>query len=250
MECMTHGMQKTCSRERYKNITAIRDSMEGKLIVIDGSDGSGKQTQARMLAKRLEAEGNRVHLLSFPCYESFFGRLVSNYLHGAYGSIRSVHPEFSSMLFALDRYGQKERIRGGLMEGGTVILDRYVESNLAYQCAKIHDPARKKAFEKWLLEMEYGQLALPKPDIIFFLYLPLKISQHLIEKREQKPYPEGRKRDLHEADEQYLEQVRREYERLADEHRWVRIDCSGSGKILGREEIHSMILERLHASAK
>ncbi len=134
------------------------------LIVIEGIDGSGKGTQADLLCRRLRADGRRVRLFSFPSYtETFFGREVGRYLNGDYGSLTSVPVEFAALLYAGDRFEKKQSLVAALADGGIVICDRYVPSNLAHQAAKLHGE-RQDALRGWIAALEYEVYGLPRPD--------------------------------------------------------------------------------------
>jgi dTMP kinase len=210
---------------------------KGKLIVIDGSDASGKNTQVKLLKEKLEADGHKVEILDFPRYGTFFGDLVSSYLNGELGDIKSVNPKVASLLYALDRYAEKDRIKQWIDEGNVIILDRYVESNLGYQGAK--DPK----IITWIEELEYEKLGLPKPDLVFYLHVPLEISKGLMESRPDKEYIKDKRKDIHEMNLDFLEQVQKNYLKMVQEKRWIKIDCTSDGKLNSKEEISEVIYD-------
>lgn len=201
---------------------------KGKLIVIEGLDASGKKTQAALLARKLRAK-----LVSFPVYESSAGRLISLYLHGHMGRKEDVPPQVAALLFAMDRYQQKDKIEKLLHSGKTVVADRYSPSNL-YQAAKLHGKKRAQ-FIKWLDELEEG---LPQPDAVVFLDVPTAVAQKLLRKR-------GAKQDIHEADAKYQEEVRKLYLKEAKRRRWLVVSCVEDGKLRGIKEISAEMLGRL-----
>ena len=159
---------------------AMMGSMEGKLIVIDGNDASGKHTQALLLKKNLENSGRSAVVMDFPRYDSFFGGMVGEYLNGDYGSLTDVNPKLASLLYALDRFDEKERILGWLREGKYVILDRYVESNIAYQSAKLSGDKKREELISWIKELEYVRFGMPKPNIVFYLHVNPEISERAV----------------------------------------------------------------------
>ena len=132
--------------------------MKGNLIVVDGSDASGKHTQVERLKDELMKKGYSVKTMDFPRYESFFGKLVSAYLNGDFGDLNNLDPRIPSLFFAMDRFDEKEALNKWLNEGHIVILDRYTESNLGYQAAKIKDDKKREEFIKWIFELENDKL--------------------------------------------------------------------------------------------
>ena len=181
---------------------------KGKLIVLDGSDGSGKATQTRFLLARLKKEGYRVKTLDFPQYEkNFFGKLIGECLVGDYGDFVKIDPHIGSVLYAADRYESQPVIERWLKQGFVVVLDRYVSSNQIHQGGKILHPKRQREFLTWLDTMEHGVFGLPRPDRIIYLDVPTQISQSLLKTEDQKRkkvYVSNRKTDLVENDEEYI----------------------------------------------
>jgi len=214
-------------------------SKRGKLIVIDGSDSSGKNTQTKLLASCLRKEGFKVKSMSFPVYDSFFGKLVSDYLNGKFGKLNDVDPKLASTLYALDRYGQKDKLEKWLSDGNMVVLDRYVESNIAYNFAKLSSGREK--FLKWLEDLEFKQLGVPKSDLVVYLDVPLKVSEKLIKGRKDKGYLNGKKRDIHEASLPYRRKVESAYKVLAKKKKWKVISCVDKDKIKTKKEISDLV---------
>ena len=220
----------------------MEKKVKSQLIVIDGSDGSGKKTQVALLRERLLKSGKNVRSMAFPQYSSFFGELVSNYLLGAFGTISSINPRMVSLLYALDRYGAKDELNGWLDEGNIVVLDRYVESNMAYQSAKL-EKHKWDSFIQWIEELEFSQLKVPKADLVIYLHVPVRISQQLIDGRPDKEYLDGKKKDIHEQDTSYLKKVEEAYLWLAGKRGWHTVSCVRDGAIMPKEEISALVWE-------
>lgn len=214
--------------------------MKGKLIVIDGADGSGKTTQVKLLVKYLNKKGCRVKAMDFPCYDTFFGKMVADYLNGKLGTLSEINPKLAALLYALDRYDQKDKICSWLNEGAIVVLDRYVESNLAYSAAKVSQADATKLIN-WIKKLEYEKLNLPKADMVVFLNVARVFSRKLIEGREKKEYLQGSKDDIHEKDWQFQQRVLDNYIQLAKELDWKIIDCTRNGTLLSKDEIFKKV---------
>ena len=216
------------------------------LIVLEGLDGAGKSTQVKKLREYLEKVTPSLEYIHFPRYDApVYGDLISRFLRGDFGSNESVHPQLVALLFAEDRHGAGQGIRRALEEGKTVLLDRYVYSNIAYQCAKLHDGAERKRLRDWILETEYGPFELPRPDINLFLDVPIDfVKENLASHREgaDRAYLEGT-RDIHEASISFQREVREMYlaETVTDPH-FLRVDCSDrSGRMLSPDEIFQKV---------
>ncbi|MBU0757216.1 MAG: deoxynucleoside kinase [Nanoarchaeota archaeon] len=212
--------------------------MKGKLIVIEGNDSSGKQTQAELLHKRLSEKGFPVEMIDFPQYYSgFYGKMVAKYLRGELGDVEEVNPYFSSLLYALDRLDAKNKMDDWLAKGRTIISNRYVPANMAYGSAKIHEQNKKDEFLAWLEELEYNENKIPRPDSVIFLHVPLAITQDLIRTKKKREYLEGKRKDIHEKDKSYLQRVEEMYLKLSEKNLWSRIDCAKNEEIRTIEEI-------------
>ena len=210
--------------------------MEGKLLVLDGLDGCGKSTQAQRLTRRLEeAFPGRVHLISYPDYDSPSSALVKMYLGGDF----SAHPEgvnayAASTFYAVDRYAGYVRQWGEwYRQGHFIVAARYTTSNAIHQMGKLPQ-GEWKEFLDWLEDFEYEKLALPKPDLVCYLQMDRKVSEQLLDARYQ---GDASRRDIHERDRAYLEQCRISAEYAAEYWHWNRIACSQDGKALPMEEI-------------
>lgn len=217
------------------------------LVVIEGLDGSGKSTQVKRLRSYLESKTDNLEYIHFPRYDSpVYGELIGKFLRGGFGSIDSVHPQLVALLYAEDRHGAAPQMRKTLDEGGIVLLDRYVYSNIAYQCAKIDDPQEREALRKWIFDTEYGQFGLPKPDLNIFLDVPIGFVEKKLEagrKGDDREYLEG-KTDIHEADIEFQKRVREVYVSQCEiDTDFIRIDCrSCDGSMLPPDEIAAAIM--------
>jgi len=212
---------------------------KGKLIVFEGSDGTGKTTQAKLLLDYLKKRTKTPCVyISFPRYkDSLWGQMVRRYLDGEFGEIDEVNPYLASVLYAGDRFSASSQIEKWLKEGKIVVCNRYVGSNLAHQVAKFQIPNSKFQFIRWLEKLEYEENKIPKEDLVILLHVPAAISRKLISQR---------KLDIHERDLEYLGRVVDVYESLANGRKnWVKVQCIKNGKILKPEEIHQRVLEIL-----
>ncbi len=222
---------------------------KGKFIVIDGTDGSGKKTQADILIKRLKKLKYKTALFDFPqYYSSFFGKMVGRYLKGEFGKSDDVSPYLSSLLYAGDRWQAKEKILQNLNEGKIVVTNRYVPSNLAYQGAKLPSKERRKFFH-WLENLEYQYYKIPKENLVIFLYVPVEIGQGLVDGKGHRKYLGGKKRDIHEENLSYLKKVEKLYQEFCKTRKnWHCVICTQNGKILSREQIAERIWEKVRKS--
>ena len=216
------------------------------LIVLEGLDGAGKSTQVKMLKEYLESRCGSLEYIHFPRYEApVYGSLISRFLRGEFGDINQVHPQLVALIFAEDRHGAAPQLRQFLSEGKTVLLDRYVYSNIAYQCSKLKDPEQREALRNWIFETEYGPFGLPKPDLNLYLDVPISfVEQNLTHSREgeDRSYLGGSK-DIHEGSMDFQRSVRSLY--LAETQRdpsFLRVDCSDAdGNMLPPDGIFQRI---------
>jgi dTMP kinase len=209
----------------------------GKLIVIDGTDGAGKETQTKLLEARLNEEGIQVVKYTFPNYNSFYGKMVSQYLQGDFGIATEIHPKFASLLYAFDRGNVADEMVRHLESGHYILCDRYIESNIAYQQAKLPEKERKEFFN-WLTNLEHNELGVPESDAVFFLKVPVDISRTNMASRD--------KLDGHESDQTYQQRVLRSYETLAENNnKWTIINCIENGKMRSRKDIHKEIYQAI-----
>lgn len=223
---------------------------KGKLIVIDGTDGSGKATQVALLAERLKKEGYKVEIADFPEYDkNFFGKFIGHCLTEQYYNFLNVHPKIASVLYAADRWESKTQIEKWLAAGNIVLSNRYVSANQIHQGGKIADAKKRKAFIKWLDEMEYDTFKIPRPDITLYLSLPIEIILKLIAHREssqtKRKYLKKNK-DVHESNVEFLDNSRRSAMWLPKILKnFIKIECSRKGEILTREAIHDMVYKEV-----
>jgi dTMP kinase len=226
---------------------------KGKLIVIDGTDGSGKSTQMNLLAKKLQSNGFKVKTVHFPHYENFIGGFIGHCLTEQYYNFINVHPKIVSMLYAADRWESSALIKKYLSEGYMVVLDRYVSANQIHQGGKIKNPKKRADFLKWLDELEYGVFKIPRPDLTFYLSLPLNIVELLLKERNKKSVRAyaGNKKDVHEVDLTFKKNSIKSALWLSNFLKnFIKIECSKNGKILSREEIHDMIYGKVQKILK
>ena len=216
------------------------ESGRGKLIVFEGADSTGKRTQAKMMLKYLNDSGTRSDYIEFPQYDSPFGALVGNYLRGEFGELAQIPPEIPAILFALDRYQYKTELEKLLATGTYLIANRYSESNLGYQAAKLSGKT-KDEFIKWIDELESR---MPRADLVFYLHLPIKVAQKLLAGRSDKDYLKGRKKDIHEQNVAYQKLVAETYLEIASKRKdkWVVIDCAEGDGIKNKKQIHQEII--------
>lgn len=219
---------------------------KGKLIVIDGADGSGKATQAELLLKRLKKEGYKVKTLDFPQYEkNFFGELIGRCLAGEYGDFIAIDPHIVSTLYAADRFESKPLLEKWLGQGYVVVLDRYVSANQIHQGGKIADDRKRKEFLRWLDEMEFGVFGLPRPNGIIYLDVPLEVSDKLLtggKKGLSVNRAAKGKKDLAESNRKHLEDSRMSALKIVKQgNAWHRVACAPKGEMLPREAVADLV---------
>jgi len=195
----------------------------GKLVAIEGIDGSGKRTQIELLAGDLDRRAISFSQISFPVYGSFFGKMVARFLNGGFGPLEAVDPHFSALLYAGNRLESKPRMEASLDAGKIVLADRYVGSNLAHQASRMPRDKRDE-FQKWLRQLEYEVYGLPAEDLVIYLRVPPAEAQRLAGERAGREYT-SMKRDLQESSLAHLEAASAAYDQLALQPPWVRIEC-------------------------
>lgn len=198
----------------------------GKLIIIEGGDGSGKATQTALLKERLEREGYNVRTVSFPNYDSPAAMPVKMYLAGDFGKKPSdVNPYVASTFYAVDRFvSYRQDWQEFYEKGGLILADRYTTSNMIHQAVKYDDPAERDAFLDWLDDLEFGKFGLPRPDGVCLLDVPEAVTERLMANREHKTG--GATGDIHEKDTSYLLRVHEAYDELSRRYGWHRIYCA------------------------
>jgi dTMP kinase len=197
----------------------------GRLIAIEGIDGSGKRTQMDLLRGIIAAGegGHSVYSTAFPQYDSWFGKMVGQFLNGELGPLEAVDPHFTALLYAGDRFEAKPKIEAALDEGKIVLIDRYIGSNLAHQTARVV-PEKRAEFRKWIENLEYGIYGLPREDLILYLRVPPSEAQKLVAQKAARTYTSA-KRDLLEASLHHLQDAADMYDLLARNAPWVTIEC-------------------------
>jgi len=211
----------------------------GKLIVIEGTDGSGKSTQFKRLTEHLQEKGQEFRTLVFPRYSEPSSALIRMYLGGEFGTNPSdVNAYAASSFYAVDRYASYKQDWGKWYEdGGLIVSDRYTTSNAVHQASK--EPQEKQGeFLKWLYEFEYDRLGLPRPDLIIYLDVPTAFTEQLMRQREQQTNTHA---DIHEQDLSYLATCRETGRAAAEFYGWHIIDCVRDGQMRSIEDIHREI---------
>ena len=231
-------------------VRLARMAQRGKLIVLEGIDGAGKGTQASLLAHTMETRGVPFVRLGFPHYQSSFGRLIGKFLNGDFGPLDSIDPHFSALLYAGDRLEAKPRLVQALGAGQTVLLDRYIASNMAHQGARV-PLSQRDEFIAWLRHLEYEIYGLPAEDLVIYLRLDATHAHRLVGSKQPRTYT-TLTRDLQESDLSHLEKAAAIYDQLAAQSNWITVDCfePGTGVHRSPEQIHSSILAALDSHAR
>ncbi len=210
--------------------------MKGKLIVFDGNDGSGKNTQAKLLVNYLMSLGKVVLFVSFPRYHEFFGQIIKRAKDGEFGDFSKLDPYFASVLYANDRSQLKECLLQFIAAGGYVVCDRYVSANQIHQGGKFDDAVAREKYFRWLEELEYDINGLPRPDVLFYLDVPVESSLELLSQKSKDTLENNRK---------YLEDSHKCAQELIARQldKWVHIRCGTSkDTMLKVEDIQKEIL--------
>lgn len=217
----------------------------GKLIVIEGTDGSGKSTQFRLLTDRLESEQVKFQKLVFPQYSEPSSALIRMYLGGEFGKSPSdVNAYAASAFYSVDRYASYRKVWGKWYEeGGLVVSDRYTTSNAVHQTSKEPENKRKD-FLNWLYDFEYDKLGLPRPDLVIYLDVPTDFTEKMLRHRESETHTQA---DIHEQDMQYLATCRRMGRAAAEHYGWTVIRCVRDGAMRSVEDIHEEIYRHVAA---
>ncbi|MDR2337253.1 MAG: dTMP kinase [Deltaproteobacteria bacterium] len=214
----------------------------GKLIVVEGTDCSGKETQTNLLIERLKSENRKIKKLSFPAYNTPTGKIVGgSYLgkeHIGQGlfpeGAANVDPKVAALYFAADRKYNAKKVIDLLANGTSVLLDRYIESNMAHQGGKLVSPAERRAMYNWLEKLEYELLELPRPDLTIFLYMPYQFALELKKNRAETA-------DQHENSVEHFLQAEKAFLELAELYKFHRIDCVKNNQIRSIDEIHQEV---------
>ncbi len=216
------------------------------LIVLEGLDGAGKSTQIKQLRDKLTKSGIESEYLHFPRFDApIYGDLIARFLRGELGALEQVNPYLVALLYASDRADAAAMINGWMDSGKVVILDRYVYSNVSYQCGKVADAAARKELSEWILNLEYEHFAIPRPDISFFLDVPFEFTKRKLEEQrdgEDREYLKGGK-DIHESSLELQQSVREVYLSASQSDAALRIiNCvAESGEMSAPEVIFEKI---------
>ena len=195
----------------------------GLLIAVEGIDGSGKHTQAKLLEHSLQSLGHSVYSTGFPQYESWFGTMVGKFLNGDFGPLENIDPHFTALLYAGDRFEAKQRLETALNAGKVVLIDRYIGSNLAHQVA-LTAPEKRAEFLRWIEHLEYTIYGLPRENLILYLRVPPSQAQKLVAKKNQRNYTTA-KHDILEKNLRHLEDAAEMYDMLSRSRPWATIQC-------------------------
>ncbi|MBR2467575.1 MAG: deoxynucleoside kinase [Clostridia bacterium] len=217
--------------------------MKNKLIVIEGTDGSGKKTQTQLLHQRLVDSGINCLVQSFPNYESNSSQPVKMFLNGEFGGANCFDAYQANSLYAVDRLLTMQKYKEHIANGGSIVFDRYVQSTMLHQAAVIDDKTELDKFLDYVENFEFGVLKLPKPDLVVFLDVPVEYSKKLADARES--YKTGNKKDIFEEDVEHLHKAYNSGKYVADKFGWIVINCVEDGKLLSIDEISNKIYSEI-----
>lgn len=218
----------------------------GKLFVIDGTDGSGKETQSKKLRERLDSEGIKYKRVSFPNYDSPSSSLVKMYLNGEFGSnAKDISAYIASTFYAADRYATyKKDFEEYYNNGGIILADRYTTSNMIHQAGKISDEQEREKFLNWLFDLEFNIYKIPKPTKVFFLNMPIEKVLELIKDRENK-ITHLVEKDIHERDKNHLIDSYNSACNVSKKYDWYEVKCTRNDEIRTIDDIHEEIFKEL-----
>ena len=220
----------------------------GRLIAIEGIDGSGKGTQLEMLQRALRARGTAVHATNFPHYQSWFGTMVGQFLNGKFGSLDTVDPHFAALLYAGDRFEAKRELTDAIAAGKLVLADRYIGSNLAHQSGRV-SAAQRAEFIEWLEHLEYNIYGLPREDRVIYLRVDPAQAQALVSQKAARSYTTA-KQDIQESSLRHLQDAAEMYDQLAKRPHWTTIECvdRATNAMRTPEAISAELLELVEAT--
>lgn len=219
--------------------------MAGKFIVIDGIDGSGKETQTKLITNRFKQLGYKIETIDFPQYNKKSAGLVEEYLSGKYGGLNEVNPYIASTFYAVDRYDASFKIKKWLKQGKIVISDRYVAANMAHQGSKIADENEQKKYLKWLYNLEYKIFKIPRPDLNIILHINAILAQKLSQQRKKQDW-HNKTEDIHQNNLEHLKSSEKIYLKIAGAFPdFTLIECIKNKKIMPREKINDLIWEKI-----
>lgn len=229
--------------------------MRGMFLVLEGTDGAGKSSQLALLGEFFKKSGKTVETPHFPrLAEKPYGEMIAAFLRGEYGPVEAVHPRLAALLYALDRREAAPTLKQRIEGGGIVVADRYIFSNIAYQCAKLDDPAEREKLSDWIETLEYVHHGIPRPDLTLFLDAPLSFSLDNLSKAREgadRRYLAGGK-DIHESSGELQEKVRGMFLSLAKDRKTeiAVVDCRDmDGGMADKATIHSRIIDALRYHA-
>jgi dTMP kinase len=221
-----------------KSKSEEKETPQGKFIVIDGPDGTGKSTQIALLTKTLQVSGYDHEIFKFPQYGNHSASMVEKYLGGEYGQINA---EAASIFFAIDRFDASFKLRDLLSKGKIMVSDRYVTSNAGHQGTKFDDDQDRIKFYKWLDNLEYGTYNAPRPDLNIILHVPAEVTLEMIETRSKN---EKREKDILERDADHLRKAEKVYLEIAELFPNTRlVECYEDGRLLSPTEVHTKVWE-------
>lgn len=221
---------------------------KGVFIVIEGSDGSGKGTQYKIISERLKDAGHDIATYDFPQYDQESSYFVREYLNGNYGNADELGAYGPSLFFALDRFQAAQNIKKDLEAGKVVLANRFIGSNLAHQGQKIHDDAERTKYYDWLYGIEFDILGIPKPDLNVVLLVPADIAQKLVDQKAARGYTD-KKRDIHEADINHLSRSVAAYRQLCEQFpdQFTGIEGTKDGKLVSIEDVTELIWGKIQS---
>lgn len=225
-------------------MTIMQEIRKGKLIVIEGTDSSGKETQTAMLFERLSEKISNLRKISFPNYESPACAPVKMYLAGEFGTdAEKVNPYPASTMYAIDRYASYKTDWGKFYNDGEIIItDRYTTSNMVHQASKIDNSQEKDMYLSWLEDLEYNKMGIPRPDLVIFLNMPTETAQKLMAERKNKITGEDKK-DIHEKNVEYLKKSHKNACEISKKYSWKEIKCVEDDRLKTIEEISNEVFE-------
>lgn len=225
-------------------MTIMQKIKRGRLIVIEGTDSSGKETQTAMLFERLSEKISNIRKISFPNYESPACAPVKMYLAGEFGTdAEKVNPYPASTMYAIDRYASYKTDWGKFYnDGGIIITDRYTTSNMVHQASKIDNSQEKEMYLSWLEDLEYSKMGIPRPDLVIFLNMPTETAQKLMAERKNKITGEDKK-DIHEKNVEYLKKSHENACEISKKYSWKEIKCVENDRLKTIEEISNEVFE-------
>ncbi|ERT69684.1 dTMP kinase [Cetobacterium somerae ATCC BAA-474] len=225
-------------------MTIMQKIKRGRLIVIEGTDSSGKETQTAVLFERLSEKISNIRKISFPNYESPACAPVKMYLAGEFGTdAEKVNPYPASTMYAIDRYASYKTDWGKFYnDGGIIITDRYTTSNMVHQASKIDNSQEKEMYLSWLEDLEYSKMGIPRPDLVIFLNMPTETAQKLMAERKNKITGEDKK-DIHEKNIEYLKKSHENACEISKKYSWKEIKCVENDRLKTIEEISNEVFE-------